>query len=140
MITLASGGTYTVQPATNGIGFDPPNVVVMLSANRSGVDFTANPVLLSISPTNQPIKLTLLGVPSRTYNVQATTNLNSTNLLWQIISTNTADANNGLSELLDQTATNSPARISRSIADRACVSTSAVWKILETPVRRMSGS
>src|SRR5205085_12698285 len=68
IITLASGGTYTVQPATNGIGFDPPNLSVTLSGDRSGVNFAAKPVQLTIAPTNGPAQLTLLGVPARTYN------------------------------------------------------------------------
>ena len=110
IITLATGGSYTVQPATNGIGFNPPSVLVTLSGDRSGVDFTANPVQLTIAPTNGPAKLTLLGVPARTYNIEATTNLVS----WQSVSTNLTDPVNGVSEFLDQTATNLPVRVYRT--------------------------
>jgi inhibitor of cysteine peptidase len=112
VLTLQSG-SYTVQPATNGIGFNPQSAAVNLTSSTSGINFIARPVRLSLTYTN-PVKVTVLGVPLRSYNIQAATNFS--NFDWQTISTPTTDATNGLAEFLDTSSTNFPARLYRTHA------------------------
>jgi len=113
-ITLPSGN-YTVQAVTNGIGFNPTNYSVFLTGNQPGLDFIARPVLLAISPTNHPIKLTLLGVPARPYIIQTVTNLDASNpSAWLSISTNTVDSIRGLYDFIDVDSTNLPFRFYRT--------------------------
>jgi hypothetical protein len=106
--------TYTVVAQTNGVGYSPASTNVTLAGvSVAGVDFTANGARLSLMPTNEQMRLLGLGLPLRSYRIQAVTNLTSP-INWQTLATRSSDTN-GVFEYLDTAATNAPIQFYRTI-------------------------
>lgn len=103
-----SPSNYVVTPTPVGAGFTPTNINVLVGTNAmnpsgsvTGINFFANPAMIS-SPTisfistnhnltNAVLLLQFTAMPQRTYRIQYSTNLNSTN--WKNISTNLSTTN-----------------------------------------------
>ncbi|MBI3851507.1 MAG: hypothetical protein HY298_14710 [Verrucomicrobia bacterium] len=111
LISNLISNSYTVTPDPVGTGFTPSNQVVTLGPSVSNINFVLNRVQITAiaSTTYGQFKLSFLGGPSRTYLIQASTNL----LSWQTISTNISQTNGGF-QFNDVVATNFPRRFYRT--------------------------
>jgi hypothetical protein len=111
LVSNLVSNTYTVTPQPVGVGFNPVERDVTLGPNATNINFALNPVEITaaIATTNGLFQLSFLGGPSRTYHVEASTNLAA----WQIISTNIA-ATNGVFQFIDDKSSNFPVRLYRT--------------------------
>lgn len=87
-------GSYTIAPRQDGVGFQPLFAKLVLTDNDvSNVVFTAHPVLSleQVDSTNAPSwLLTITGLPSRLYEIDAATNLTPP-VFWMKLATNAAN-------------------------------------------------
>jgi hypothetical protein len=91
--TNVDEATYLLSPPTGGVGFSPSNYIFAVGStgqSRTNLDFVANPerILSNFAPTNQARRIMAIGLPGLRYQLEASTNLTT----WELIATETADA------------------------------------------------
>ena len=112
LINNLVSNNYTVTPQPVGVGFNPTNRTVTLGPSATNINFALNPVHITaiVPTTNGLFQLSFLAGPSRTYRIEASTNLT----VWQSVSTNTSQSN-GVFQFIDGNASNFPIRFYRTV-------------------------
>lgn len=105
-------GTYDVAPFPVGAFSPASGNVVLTAAEVPGVNFTANQVTIALTVTNRQAQVSGVGLPTRSYQVQASTNVGAASA-WQALTTVVAGTN-GNFQYLDRAATNLPSRFYRT--------------------------
>ena len=105
-------GTYEVAPFPVGAFSPASSNVVLTAAEVAGVNFTANRVTIALTMTNRQAQVSGVGLPTRSYQVQASTNVGAASA-WQALTTVVAGTN-GTFQYLDRAATNLPSRVYRT--------------------------
>jgi hypothetical protein len=112
VFTNLTAGDYTVAPLAVGVGFTPDSISVTVSdVNVNNVNFNAQPTSLQSGgmPSDRQFNLTVMGLPGRSYIIEASTNLTS----WIPVMTNQTDEL-GEFDFTDTTTTNFVSRFYRS--------------------------